>query len=116
MVERGSIVLVAFKGDYQKVRPAVIVQSDESTTLFNSLTLCLMTSTEAVGSLLRVPVEPDLSNGLVRQSWVQTEKVMTIPQTKAGKLIGRLSEAQMTAVDISLATHLNLFALSNTGA
>jgi len=114
VVKRGSVLLVAIRGDYGKVRPAVVVQADQSTGMFDSVTVCLITSDEADGSVLRVPVFPDAENGLKRDSWVQTEKIMTIPQSKAWREIGMLRAADMARVDVSLATHLNLYALARS--
>lgn len=112
MVRRGTVLLVAIKGDYGKARPAVVVQADESSRIFDSVTVCLMTSEEAKGSILRVPIVPHENNGLKKPSWVQSEKLMTIPQDKAGRAIGTLSASDMDRVDLSLATHLNLYALA----
>ena len=112
MVKRGTLILVAFRGAYQKVRPAVVVQSDHSIGLFDSLTVCLLTSDPADNAPLRIPVAPTEANGLKVQSWVQTEKVMTLPKEKAGPAIGTVSSEDMARVDIGLATHLNLYALA----
>lgn len=112
MVTRGTLILVALKGAYQKVRPAVVVQSNDSIGLFDSLTVCLLTSDRADDAPLRISVSPTEANGLKLQSWVQTEKVMTLPKEKAGRTIGALTAADMARVDIGLATHLNLYALA----
>ncbi len=112
MVNRGSVILVAMKGDYGKVRPAVVVQAEQSTHLFDSVTLCLITSEKTEDSIFRVQINPSDQNGLKRTSWVQSEKLMTIPQLKAGRIVGLQSQPGMDQVDLALATHLNLYALA----
>ena len=97
---------------YNKVRPGVVVQSNASTAFFDSLTICMITSEPTEGSQLRVPIKPCEANGLQRQSWVQTEKVMTIPQVQNRQIIGELTTDQMREIDIALATHLNLYAIA----
>jgi mRNA interferase MazF len=110
MVKRGSVVLMAASRACNKVRPTVVVQTEESTEFLDSLTVCRLTSEEAEGSVLRIPIAPSEDNGLHKPSWVQTEKVMTIPQVKAGPVIGAVSDADMRNIEIALATHLNLYA------
>ena len=112
MVKRGTIVLMVASRAYNKVRPAVVIQSDASTDHFDSLALCLVTSEPSEGSALRVPIEPTTRNGLKRKSWVQTEKIVTIPQLETRRVIGEVEPNQMREIDIALATHLNLYALA----
>lgn len=112
MVKRGSVVLMVASRAYNKVRPGVVVQSDASTSHFDSLTICMITSEPSEGSQLRIPIEPNEDNGLKRSSWVQTEKLMTIPQVETRQVIGELTQMQMREIDVALATHLNLYALA----
>lgn len=112
MVSRGSVVLMVASRAYNKVRPGVVVQADSSTSYFDSLTVCMITSEPSPGSQLRISIEPTKTNGLKRPSWVQTEKIMTIPQVETRQVIGQLTSTQMREIDIALATHLNLYALA----
>lgn len=112
MVKRGSVVLMVASRAYNKVRPGVVVQADSSTSHFDSLTVCMITSEPSEGSQLRISIQPSEANGLKRASWVQTEKIMTIPQVEARQLVGELAADQMREIDVALATHLNLYALA----
>lgn len=44
MIERGSVVLVAGKGDYGKPRPAVVIQNSRMLEWIESITVCFLTS------------------------------------------------------------------------
>lgn len=112
MVKRGTIILMVASRAYNKIRPGVVIQSDASTENFDSLTLCLITSEPSQGSELRIPIEPTTKNGLKRKSWVQTEKIVTIPQLETRRVIGEVEPNQMREIDVALATHLNLYALA----
>ena len=106
-MKRGEVVLVAFKGDYGKVRPAVIIQNDLFADELTSRTVCLMTS-ELVDSALRMDVEPTDGNGLRDPSQVQVDKIMTAPAPKMRGPIGRLTDAQMRDLDRRLLVHLGI--------
>ncbi|TWJ33032.1 transcriptional modulator of MazE/toxin MazF [Geobacter argillaceus] len=95
-------MLVATPGDYGKPRPALIVQS----RLFAehpSITLCFLTTHLQQTPLFRYPVEPSHENGLQEASQVQLDKIMTVPGGKAVKVIGRLTEKQMSEITRLLA-------------
>lgn len=96
-MKRGDLVLVAIPGDYGKSRPALIVQSD----LFAehpSVTICLLTSHIQPAPLFRYAVDPSSENGLAIPSQVQIDKAMTLPRTKLGQVVGRLTERQMQEI------------------
>jgi mRNA interferase MazF len=101
-MKRGDLVLVALPGNYGKPRPALIVQSD----LFSahpSVTICLLTSHLQPAPLFRYEVEPSPENGLTTTSHVQVDKVMTLPKTKLGQTIGRLTDGQIQEITRLLA-------------
>lgn len=110
MVKRGSIFVVALSGEYQKPRPALVVQNNRSSEFFESVTICLLTSDVQFESKIRVCVEPSLENGLRKASHVQCEKIQSVPKKKLGAKIGNLSVADMQNVDLAIAFHLDLFA------
>lgn len=96
-MRRGDLVLVAVPGDFGKPRPGLIVQSD----LFAehpSVTLCLLTSHLQPTPLFRYEVAPSSENGLSLTSQVQIDKVMTLPRTKLGQTIGKLTDGQMQEI------------------
>lgn len=106
-MKRGDVVLIAFKGDYGKLRPAVVIQNDLFADELPSRTLCLVT-TELSNSALRMSVEPTTENGLRDPSQVQVDKIMTAPSRKMRGPIGRLTGAQMRDLDRRLLVHLGI--------
>jgi mRNA interferase MazF len=106
-VTRGSLVTVALKGEYGKPRPALIVQS----RLFEShpsITVLPLTSELLDAPLLRIPVEPDGDNGLQARSQIMVDKIQSIPRSRIGNTIGRLSEREIVAVNRALAVFLGI--------
>lgn len=106
-MKRGDLLLVAVSGDYGKARPALIVQSD----LFGehpSVTICLLTTHLQETPLFRYPLEPTVGNGLQASSQIQIDKLMTLPRTKVGAVIGSLPDRQMQEVTRLLALWLGL--------
>lgn len=104
---RGDLVLVATAGDYGKARPALIVQTD----LFGnhpSVTVCLVTSHLIDAPLFRYQVEPSQENGLSVTSYVQIDKLMTIPRQKAGQVVGHLNKKQLGEISKLLALWLGI--------
>ena len=84
-----------------KVRPVVIVQSDEIVG-FDSVVLCLMTTFESSDMPTRVRVEPSEENGLDRTSFASVSRSML------GKRIGILERDRMDEVAEKLALVLGL--------
>jgi mRNA interferase MazF len=106
-MKRGDLVLIALPGDYGKPRLALIVQSG----LFSdhpSVTICLLTSHLRETPLFRFHVEPTLDNGLSVPSQVQTDKLMTIPREKIGRIIGKLSRKHMYEITKLLALWIGI--------
>ncbi|WP_411033151.1 type II toxin-antitoxin system PemK/MazF family toxin [Shinella sp. BYT-45] len=104
-MKRGDLVTVAVPGDFGKPRPALIIQSD----LFSqaaTVTVLLISSTLQDAPLLRIPVEPEVANGLQRPSQVMVDKIMTIRRDRIGAAIGRLDAETMASVTRSLAVFL----------
>ncbi len=104
-MRRGDVVLIADRGggDFAgKPRPAVIVQADvfDGTT---SVIVCPLTGVEVDAPLLRVPVERSDALPLSGPSWVMVEKVTAIRRDRVGRVIDRLSDDEMVALQRSLA-------------
>jgi mRNA interferase MazF len=60
-----------------KARPVIIVQSDPG-QVFNSIILCLFTTFESSHIPTRVHIIPDKTNGLKKESFAMTEKLIAI--------------------------------------
>ena len=101
-MKRGDIVTVVGSGDYGKPRPAVVVQSDLLRAA-SSVLVALLTSSIADAPLYRLSLEPSATNGLQLPTQIMIDKILAIPREKCGKLIGRLDDGAMIALNHMLA-------------
>jgi mRNA interferase MazF len=91
-VKRGDAVTVAASGDYEKPRPAVIVQTDALPAEHASVIVCQMTSDVAEAPDFRVTIEPTERNGLRTRSQITADKPVTIRRERVGRKIGSLDD------------------------
>ncbi|MDR0458279.1 MAG: type II toxin-antitoxin system PemK/MazF family toxin [Burkholderiaceae bacterium] len=104
---RGDFVTIAMQGDFDKPRPALVIQADP----FNghiSTTVLPVTSTIFDAPLLRVTVSPSAENGLNKLSQVMIDKAVTVPSKKLGPAIGRIDADAMMEIDRRLALFLGV--------
>ncbi|MBS0551701.1 MAG: type II toxin-antitoxin system PemK/MazF family toxin [Proteobacteria bacterium] len=104
---RGTLVTVALQGDYGKPRPAVVIQAD----LFDehpSVTVLPLTTELRDTPLFRIDVEPSPDNGLQKRSQIMIDKIHTVPRSKLGSMLGKLSDDEQIAVNRSLMLFLGL--------
>ena len=104
-MKRADLVTIALPGDFGKPRPALVVQSD----LFDqapTITVLLVSGTLQDAPLLRITVEPDAENGLLKTSQIMVDKTMTIRRDKIGPTFGRLDTETMISVNRLLAVFL----------
>lgn len=108
-MRRGDIVTVAAPGDYGKPRPAVIIQGDPLNQAEpRSTIVALMTGTLQDAPLLRLTITPTPDNGLRTTSQVQVNRILTLPVTKLGPVIGRLTDQQLVELNRLLALVIGL--------
>lgn len=107
MVKRGALVTVALQGEFGKPRPALVVQSDQFAN-FPAVSVLPITSTAADAPLVRIPIAPSASNGLKSHSFIQVDKIGTVPESKIGSVIGHADDATMLAVNRAMAVFLGL--------
>jgi len=108
MPGRRDIVVLATKGAYtSKPCPWVVVQNSAFASL-DSVTLRLIT-TELIADapMLRVDVKPTAGNGLVTDSQVPIDKIVTVPAGKVSRKIGVLEAATMRTVGGAIAFFLD---------
>lgn len=108
VVCRGDIVSVVNQGDFGKPRPALIIQSD----LFlehPSVSVLPITSYLMDAPLLRITLEPNELNGLIKTSQVMVDKPVTLKRDRVGSHIGSLDFATMQEIDRCLAVFLGVF-------
>jgi mRNA interferase MazF len=107
-VKRGEIWTVAGGKDYAgKPRPVVIIQ-DDSFDATDSVTVCAFTTMAIDAPLFRLPVEPNLSNGLLAQCRLMADKITTVPKSKIGARIGRLDDEDIARLNRALLVFLGL--------
>jgi mRNA interferase MazF len=104
-MKQGDLISVSLPGDYGKPRPALVIRSDIYEHL-NSVTVLPVTSNVLSTEGCRVAVEMSEENGLRQVSQVMVEKASTLPRSKAGPVIGRLSATDMSAVNRAVALFL----------
>jgi mRNA interferase MazF len=103
-VRRGDIVTVAAPGDFGKPRPAVVIQTDViNEAQPGSVIAALVTSTLRDVPLLRLQLEPTEQTGLQQPSQIMVDKLFTTRADKVGKVIGRLSDQELVALNRLLA-------------
>ncbi|MAT06178.1 MAG: growth inhibitor PemK [Acidimicrobiaceae bacterium] len=107
-MKRGEIWTAAAGSGYVgKPRPVVIVQDD----LFDataSVTICAFTTDPTDAPLFRIPIDADDTTGIRQPSWLMVDKITTVPRSKLGERVGRLSDDDMTRLGRSIAVFLGL--------
>ena len=106
-IRRGDLVIAAFPGDYGKPRPALVVQADGFGNL-PSLTMLPLTTEAEAAPLARINIVSTPANGLLRQSDIMVDKVMTLSRTRIRQRIGQVDAETMDAVGLALAAFLGL--------
>jgi mRNA interferase MazF len=107
-VKRGEIWTAAAGSGYVgKPRPVVIIQDD----LFDataSVTVCALTTDQTDAPLFRIPVDANDTTGIRQPSRLMVDKITTVPRSKLGERVGRLSDDDMTQLGRSIAVFLGL--------
>jgi mRNA interferase MazF len=107
-VRRGELWTAAGGKHYAgQPRPVLVVQ-DNRFDATSSITVCPLTSDPTEIPLLRVPLHPSDSNGLAAPSSIMLDKVTTMPRSKLGERIGKVSDAEMLALSRGLVVFLGL--------
>ena len=107
-MKRGEIWTAAAGSGYVgKPRPVVIVQDD----LFDataSVTVCAFTTDPTDAPLFRIPIDADDTTGIRQPSRLMVDKITTVPRSKLGERVGRLSDDDMTRLGRSIVVFLGL--------
>lgn len=94
-MRRGEIWTTAAGSGYVgKPRPVAIVQDDRFDAT-DSVTVCAFTTDPTEAPLFRLRIEPDDRNGLREPCSLMVDKVTTVPRSKLGERVGRLSDDEM---------------------
>ena len=95
-MERGDVWTCLYEGYASKPRPVLIVQDNAVSGQFGSTVMCLITSFVSDDIPTRVRIEPSPANGLLKTSWIATEKIMAVP-------VSALKKQSRSAVEIRYA-------------
>ena len=115
--DRGDVVMVDFpfgEGIASKLRPAVVVQCDADNRRLATIIVAMITKqTALVGReprhiLIDVSTESGKASGLWMQSVVNCSQLATIKSDRIVRRLGRLPEALMERLSISLRDGLAL--------
>ncbi len=107
-MERGDVWTCLYEGYASKPRPVLIVQDNAVSGQFGSTVMCLITSFVSDAIPTRVRIEPSPANGLLKTSWIATEKIMAVPVSALKNKVGQLSKSDMQKVSESLRKVLGL--------
>ena len=107
-MKRGEIWTVSGGKDYAgKPRPVVVVQED-SFDGTDSITVCAFTTDQTEAPLFRLPVAPTELNGLRASCRLMVDKITTVPKSKVGSPIGRLSDEDLLRLNQAMLVFLGL--------
>ena len=85
----------------------MIIQDDRFDST-SSITLCAFTSDPTEAPLFRLPIEPNVGNGLRAPSRLMLDKITTVPKTKLGSRLGRLDDEDLVRVNRAIMVFLGL--------
>lgn len=106
-MKRGEIWTASGRGYAGKPRPVLIVQDDRFDAT-DSATLCPLTTDPTELPLLRIPMRPNVTNGLAAPSSIMVDKITTVHKSKLGQLVGRISTTEMLQVERGLLVYLGI--------
>jgi mRNA interferase MazF len=107
-MRRGQFVTIALQGEYGKPRPGLVVQSDAYAEL-PSVAVCPVSSDlQPDMDEFRIDVEPDRTNGLRLSSQIMIDKIVSLPRSKIGAIIGEADAELTERVTRALAVFLKI--------
>ena len=106
-MKRGELWTVAGGVYASKPRPALIIQDDRYDGTA-SVTVLPLTTTAVDAPLLRLPVQPSTTTGVLEVSYVMIDKLTTVRRTNVEERVGRLPAAQLLMVERALLAFLGL--------
>jgi mRNA interferase MazF len=113
-MKRGEIWTAAGGSEYTtKPRPVLILQDDRFEPI-ESVTICTFTTDTTEAAVFRVPVEPDVLNGLDSASRLMVDKITTLRKTRLRSQIGRLADEDMARVNRAVLVFLGFTGATTT--
>ncbi len=90
-----------------KPRPVLVVQDDRFNAT-DSITVCPLTSDPTEIPLLRIPLDVQSGTALTQPSSIMVDKLTTMPRSKLGEHIGKVSDTGLLALSRALVVFLGL--------
>ena len=97
----------AGQGYAGKPHPVLIVQDDRFDAT-DSITFCPLTTSVADITLLRIPLQPNKTNGLTAPCKIMIDKITTVHRSKLGQHIGKVSTTEMLQLERGLLVYLGM--------
>ncbi len=72
------------------------------------IAFCPVTTTVADIPLLRIPLQPNATNGLTAPSSIMIDKITTAHRSKLGRRIGKVSTTEMLQLERGLLVYLGM--------
>lgn len=115
-VKRGDVVLAYVEnvgGPGGKLRPALVVQSDQNNARLNETIIAAITSNTARTHephqlLIDISTSDGAASGLLHNSAVRGERLHSIPQSDVRRTIGHLPGTLMQQIDSCLKSSLGI--------
>jgi len=115
-IKRGDVVLVHYpfvSGIGSKLRPALVVQCNHNNQRLKNVLLAAITSTahrsgEPTQLLIEVATSAGQQSGLVKDSVVTCENLVTVDRTRVTRSIGSLPDDVMAQVNQCLKASLEI--------
>ena len=112
MIERGSVVVVDLEptlGHEQRgLRPCVVVSDPEVVAAQRYPLIAVVPITGRAGEGGLYPALGAGPSGLRQPSWALADQVRSVDKRRVLRLVGRVSEAELAAIDQALALYLGL--------
>ncbi|MEY8018912.1 type II toxin-antitoxin system PemK/MazF family toxin [Mycobacterium servetii] len=106
-MRRGELWTASGRDYAGKPRPVLIIQDDRFDAT-DSITFCPLTTAITNTPLLRIPLQPNATNGLTTPSQVMIDKITTAPRSKLGQRIGKASTTEILQIERALLVFLGM--------
>ena len=115
-MERGSVVVVDLEPtlghEHRGLRPCVVVSDPEVLTALRYPLVAVVPITGRAGVGALYPAMGEGESGLRQPSWALGDQVRSVDKRCVQRLVGRVSEVELAAIDQALALYLGLTGLT----
>ena len=98
-IQRGSVVIINFEPsvghEIKKVRPALVIQNNLACEHSPLITVVPLSSRPFSGKIYEVKVLKSKDNGLLSDSVLLTNQIMTFDKSRLLKVVGHISGEQL---------------------